>query len=170
MIKSARPGRDYPLGENAVVFSWRTAALLPPLRRLISMRIGCSVPVWALPRISDRHQPKSVPAMSLSRFSLLLPYDQALVLLPLSNDAPSSRGQSEGDALQSPAVQIVVPTQSMPCCDMPVQGLTRVAAIQANHIVVAHRLPHRHRGTENFLGLNGLCKLTEGSMYQCDEV
>jgi hypothetical protein len=54
----------------------------------------------------------------------------------------------------------------VPYADMPSQRFAPVAAIQANHIVVAHGLPHRHGRGQNFLGLNALSKLTKGSMYR----
>jgi len=73
VIRSARPARDYSLGElpeNVAVVSWWNAALLPSLHRLISPRMACCVCVWTSPRTSDRHQSK--PMLLLPRASLLL--------------------------------------------------------------------------------------------------
>ena len=83
------------LPENAAVFSWRTAA---------SMRIGCSVSVWASPQISDRRLPKPVLAMSLPGLPVPRPYHRALVPLPASNAALNSREQSEGNRSSIPSV------------------------------------------------------------------
>ena len=105
-FRSARPAKDYPLGElaeNAVALSWPNAALLPPLHRLISMRIGRSVSVWASPRISDWHLPNAVLAMSLPGLSLTPPYDQARVPLPASSAAPSKTERSEDDPSSIPS-------------------------------------------------------------------
>src|SRR5262249_56256786 len=67
------------------------------------MPIGCSVSVWASPRISDRHLPKPVRAMSLPWLPLPRPYDQARVPLPASNAAPSKTERSEDDPSSIPS-------------------------------------------------------------------
>ena len=68
---------------------------------------------------------------------------------------------------QAPTPQVFVPAQAMLNADMPSQHFPPVAAIKANHILVAHRLPYRYSRCQNFLGLSGLPKLTKGSMYRC---
>jgi hypothetical protein len=70
---------------------------------------------------------------------------------------------------QSPSLAVLIPAQAMLSRDMPTQGLAPVAAIEANHILMAYRLPHRDSRSENFLGLSVLSKLTKRSMYRCDE-
>ena len=70
---------------------------------------------------------------------------------------------------QSPSLQIFIRVQTMPCTDMPTQHRGSVAAIEANHIVLAYRLPHRNGRSANFLGFRPLSKLTKRSMYRCDE-
>ena len=66
---------------------------------------------------------------------------------------------------QSPALQVFVSVQAVLSGDMTLQHLPPVAAIKANYILVTHRLPYRYSGSPNFLGLNGLSKLTKDSMY-----
>jgi hypothetical protein len=58
----------------------------------------------------------------------------------------------------------------MPRADMPSQCLSPIAAIQAHHVVLTNGSPHRHGRGKNFLGLNGLSKLTEGLMQGSDEI
>jgi hypothetical protein len=57
----------------------------------------------------------------------------------------------------------------MLCDDMALQHFPPIAAIQANHIVSPYRLPHWHGRNRNFLVLVWPPKLTECSMYRCDE-
>jgi hypothetical protein len=71
---------------------------------------------------------------------------------------------------QSPSLQIFVRGETMPCADVPTYHLGPVTAIEADYIVVAYGLPHRHSGSQNFLRLNGPSKLIERSVYGCDEV
>jgi hypothetical protein len=70
---------------------------------------------------------------------------------------------------QSPSLAVVIPAQAMLSRDMPTQGLGPVAAIEANHVFVANRLPHRHSRSEDFLGLIWPSKLRKRSVYRCDE-
>jgi hypothetical protein len=53
---------------------------------------------------------------------------------------------------------------------MPSQCLAPIAAIQAHHIVMMNGSPHRYSRCENFLGLNGLSKLTERLINGNDEI
>jgi hypothetical protein len=68
---------------------------------------------------------------------------------------------------QPPTLQVFVSAQAVLPGDMALQHLPPVAAIQANYIVVTHRLPNRYSGSANFLGLNGLSKLPR---TRCTEV
>jgi hypothetical protein len=49
--------------------------------------------------------------------------------------------------------------------DVTKQQFPSIAAIQANYIVVAYRLPHWHGGGENFLPLIRSSKLRKRAMY-----
>ena len=68
-------------------------------------------------------------------------------------------------APQSPSAQVFIPTEPMLRADMASQRLAAIAAIQAHHIVLMNRSPYRHCGNQNFLGDNGLSKLTERLMH-----
>ena len=125
-----------------MVFSWQNAAQLLLLRRLISIRIGCSVPVWASPWISDRHLPKPVLAISLPGLRLPRPYDQALVSLPASNAAPSKPGLSVDGRSSTSNVSSNHPELIRAYADVPSQRFAAVATIQANHIVMMYGSPH----------------------------
>jgi hypothetical protein len=57
----------------------------------------------------------------------------------------------------------------MPITDMPMQRFACKAAIEANHVVVAYGLPHRHSRGTNLFGLNRLAKLSKRSMHRCNE-
>jgi hypothetical protein len=71
---------------------------------------------------------------------------------------------------QSPTLQVFVPTEPVSRADVPSQCLAPIAAIQAHHVVLMNRSPHRHSGNQNFLGRNGLYKLTERLIYGRDEI
>ena len=58
----------------------------------------------------------------------------------------------------------------MPRAYVPSQRLAPIAAIQANHVILMNGSSHRHRGNQNFLGRNGLSKLTERLIHGSDEV
>ena len=73
-------------------------------------------------------------------------------------------------APQSPTLQVFIPAQAMPRADMPSQYLSPIATIQAHHVVLMNGSPYRHSGNKNFLGLNGLSKLTERLIYGSDEI
>ena len=64
-------------------------------------------------------------------------------------------------APQSPTLPVFVPIEPVPRADMPSKRLAPIAAIQAHHVVLMNGSPHRHGRGKNFLGLNGLSKLTE---------
>jgi len=68
-------------------------------------------------------------------------------------------------APKSPSAQVFIPTEPVPRADMPSQRLAAIAAIQAHHIFLMNRSPYRHCGNQNFLGDNGLSKLTERLMH-----
>jgi len=73
-------------------------------------------------------------------------------------------------ALEPPSPQVFVPVEPMARADVPSQRLPPVAAIQAHHIVLMNGSPHRHGGDQDFLGLNGLSKLTERLINGSDEI
>ena len=73
-------------------------------------------------------------------------------------------------APQSPSLAVVIPAQAMLSRDMPTQSLGPVAAIEANHVFVANRLPHRHSRGGNFLSLKGPSKLTKSFVHRCYQV
>jgi len=58
----------------------------------------------------------------------------------------------------------------MPRADVPSQCLSPIATIQAHHIVLMNGSPYRHGRGKNFLGLNGLSKLTERLIHGIDEI
>jgi hypothetical protein len=70
---------------------------------------------------------------------------------------------------QSPSLQIFVRGETMPCTDMPTYHLGPVAAIEADYIVVAHRLPYRHSRSQNFFGLTWPSKPSKRSMNRRNE-
>jgi hypothetical protein len=53
---------------------------------------------------------------------------------------------------------------------MPSQCLSLIAAIQAHHVILMNGSPHRYSGNQNFLGRNGLSKLTERLINGSDEI
>jgi hypothetical protein len=54
--------------------------------------------------------------------------------------------------------------------DVPSQCLSPIATIEAHHVILMHGSPHRHRRDQNFLGRNGLSKLTERLIHGSDEI
>jgi len=73
-------------------------------------------------------------------------------------------------APQSPTLQVFIPIEPVPRADVPSQRLAPIAAIQANDVILMNGSPYRHSGNKNFLGLNGLSKLTERLIYGSDEI
>jgi hypothetical protein len=68
-------------------------------------------------------------------------------------------------APQPPPLAVFIPGQTVPGADVPSQRLAPVAAIETSHIVPMHGSSHRDSGNQNFLGRNGLSKLTDRPMY-----
>jgi hypothetical protein len=73
-------------------------------------------------------------------------------------------------ASQFPTLQVFVPVEPMARADVPSQRLPPVAAIQADDVVLMNGSPYRYSRCENFLGRNGLSKLTERRMHGSDEI
>jgi len=73
-------------------------------------------------------------------------------------------------APQSPTLQVIIAIEPVSRADVPAQRLSPLATIQAPHIVLMNRSPNRHGGNQNFLGLNGLSKLTERLINGSDEI
>jgi hypothetical protein len=73
-------------------------------------------------------------------------------------------------APQSPTLQVFIPIQPVSRADVPLQRLPPIAAIQANDIILMNGSPYRHGGNRNFLGMNGLSKLTERLINGSDEI
>ena len=67
-------------------------------------------------------------------------------------------------ASQSPPPSIFVSGQAVADSEVSSQSLSTIAAIETNHVVMAHRLPDRHSRIQN-LFLNLLSKLAECPMY-----
>jgi hypothetical protein len=156
--------------ENVIAYSsWASA--LPPLLSppWISLRNGCPDCAWVSPWSSDRHLPKPVLFVSLPGRPAPSACGPAQVALPSWSAAPNRQGRSKDGLSASPSLQIFIRVQTMPCTDMPTQHRGSVAAIEADHIVLAYRLPHRNGRSANFLGFRPLSKLTKRSMYRCDE-
>jgi hypothetical protein len=53
---------------------------------------------------------------------------------------------------------------------MAAKGFPPIAAIEANHILGTHRLPHRDSRGKRFFHRSVLSKLTEASVHGRDEV
>src|SRR5215813_10576259 len=68
---------------------------------------------------------------------------------------------------QPPSRQIFIRAQPMLCVDMPTQRFPSEAAVEANHILVADRLPYRNSRSVNFLRLRWRSKLTNLTGYDC---
>jgi hypothetical protein len=73
-------------------------------------------------------------------------------------------------ASQPPSLPVFIPGEAVANADVPSQCLAAIAAIEANHVVMAYRLPDRHSRSQNLRWLNLLSKLTERPMYRCDEI
>jgi hypothetical protein len=73
-------------------------------------------------------------------------------------------------APQSPPPQVLMSAQSMLAGDVPSQRLPPVAAVQTNHILMAHGTPDRHSRGQDLLGLNGLSKLAERLVHGSDDL
>ena len=52
----------------------------------------------------------------------------------------------------------------------PAPNLAPIAALQAHNVVLTNGSPHRYSGNQNFLGRNGLSKLTERLINGSDEI
>jgi hypothetical protein len=70
-------------------------------------------------------------------------------------------------APQSPPPQVLISAQSVLAVDVPSQRLPSVAAVQTNHIILAHGTSYRHSRSMSFLGLNGAMHL-EGHLAELD--
>jgi hypothetical protein len=73
-------------------------------------------------------------------------------------------------APQSPTLQVFIPIEPVPRADVPSKHLRPIATIEAHHVVLMNGSPHRHGRNKNFLGLNGLSKLTERPIHGSDEI
>ena len=73
-------------------------------------------------------------------------------------------------APQSPSAQVFIPIESVLGADVPSERLGPIATIEAHHVILMNGSPHRHGRSKNFLGLNGLSKLTERVIYGSDEI
>jgi len=73
-------------------------------------------------------------------------------------------------APQSPSLQVFIRIEPVPRADVPSKHLRPIATIEAHHVVLVNGSPYRHSGNQNFLGLNGLPKLTERLIYGSDEI
>src|SRR5215472_7324301 len=131
------------------------------------------VPFWraVMPlRLHSRNLPALIEIESVASMQPV-PWtcDQGQALLPVRSAAPSRRGGQRMIPPQPPSRQIFIRAQPMLCVDMPTQRFPSEAAVEANHILVADRLPYRNSRSVNFLRLKWRSKLTKCSMYQCDE-
>ena len=73
-------------------------------------------------------------------------------------------------APQSPPSQVFISAQTVSRGDVPPQRLPSVAAIQTNHIFLAHGTSYRHSRRQDLLGLNGLSELAERLMHGSDDL
>jgi hypothetical protein len=73
-------------------------------------------------------------------------------------------------APQSPTLQVFIPIEPVPRADVPSKHLRPIATIEAHYVILMHGSPYRHGGNQNFLGRNGLSKLTERLIHGSDEV
>ena len=71
---------------------------------------------------------------------------------------------------QPPTLQVFIPVEPVAGADVPSQCLSLIAAIQAHHVILMNGSPHRYSGNQNFLGRNGLSKLTERLINGSDEI
>jgi hypothetical protein len=72
--------------------------------------------------------------------------------------------------LQSPALQIFNPAQSVSGANVAAQGFPPIPAIQAHHVVLTHRLAQRDSGGQHFFDRSLSSKLTKASVHGGDEV
>jgi hypothetical protein len=66
---------------------------------------------------------------------------------------------------QSPTLQVFISSQAMSGADVPSQRLATIATIQAHHVILMNRSPHRYGRGTNFFRLTWLSKLTERLMH-----
>jgi hypothetical protein len=59
---------------------------------------------------------------------------------------------------QSPPLEVLISAQTVSHGDVPPQRLPSIAAVQTNHILLAHGTSYRHSRGQDLLGLNGLSK------------
>ena len=74
------------------------------------------------------------------------------------------RGGKRMIAPQPPPPPVFISVQAVADSEVPSQSLSTIAAIETNHVEMAHRLPDRHSRIQN-LFLNLLSKLAECPMY-----
>ena len=73
-------------------------------------------------------------------------------------------------APQSPSLQVFIRIEPVPRTDVPSQCLAPIPAIEAHHVILMNGSPDRYSGNQNFLGRNGLSKLTERLLHGSDEI
>ena len=71
---------------------------------------------------------------------------------------------------QPPTLQVFIPTQIVPCANVPAERFPPVATIQANHIILVYGTSHGHSGSTNLFWMIRLSKLTERPVYCRDEI
>src|SRR6516225_1224965 len=71
---------------------------------------------------------------------------------------------------QPPALQIFIRAQAVSAADMAAKGFPPIAAIQADHIILADGLTHRYRRNQRHLGRIGPSDFSQRSMYRSDEI
>ena len=106
------------------------------------MRNGGSVSV----PVSTRPLPKPLLLEPLQGVPSPWPYGQDRVPLRAQTAAPNKRGRSEDDSSANPNASDIHPGADH-------AHFRSKAAIKANHMVVAYRLPYRDNRSGNFLGL-----------------
>jgi hypothetical protein len=73
-------------------------------------------------------------------------------------------------APQSPTLQVFVPIEPVLGADVAPESLGPIATIEAYHVILMNGSPYRHGGNQNFLGRNGLSKLSDSSMDCGDQI
>jgi hypothetical protein len=71
---------------------------------------------------------------------------------------------------QPPAFAIILCAQAVSAAYMAAKGFPPVAAIQADHPILTHRLPHRYRRSGRHLGRIGPSNLSQRSVYRSDKI
>src|SRR5215472_11221998 len=71
---------------------------------------------------------------------------------------------------QSPASPIFLPAQAVSAANVAAEGFSPIAAIEANHIVVAYRLANRDSRGECFFGKGLLPEPAKASVDDRDEI